>query len=129
MANIKIFGDSLVVTSSLKLDDIAKLQKFKPDALTLVDPEKKEAIFAVRVSSPTFGKFGASFISKNDDGRAQATFPISSGMTKEEKTKYAKECYGYALLNLNKLEAQIAEVLNITADEFAEMEESIAVIE
>lgn len=129
MANVKIFGDSIVVTSNLLMKDILKLKQFKPEALKLVDKEKKEDIFALGTGSPSFNKFGASFISTNDAGKAQATFPIPSGMTAEEKMAYAKDWYGYALLNLNKLEAQAAEILNITVGEFAEMEESITVIE
>lgn len=48
MAKIVIAGDAIVVTSAMKLEDIKTIEKYRPNALTLMGGEDgKEPIFAI----------------------------------------------------------------------------------
>ena len=48
MAKIVIAGDAIVVTSAMKLEDIKTIEKYRPNALTLMGSEDgKEPIFAI----------------------------------------------------------------------------------
>jgi hypothetical protein len=128
MAKIKMVGQALVLTSGVKAATIAQLAKFKPDALQLKEGEKKETVYGMNVgSSASFTKFGAIFNATTADGFAQLTLsaPVIEDAAKKEA--YIKDNYGYALLNLNKLEAQINTIADDTAEEFAAMSESIEV--
>lgn len=131
MAKVNIFGDSIVITSGMKLNDVKKLKKYKPELLRLVDEDTKEEIFAISISNrASFTKFGASFTSQNNEGNATLTLPIpTTCMTAEEKRQYVKDQFGYALLNLNLLEGFLAEEFDVLLDEFQKMDESISILE
>ena len=111
MAQIKILGDSLTITSALKMEDIAKLQKFTPDALQQKDAEGN-VIFAVKAATntnPSFSKHGIVLTSKNSEGNASATFPLPVGIPADKKVTFVQDAFGLAIISLNKIEAQIAE--------------------
>ena len=57
MAKIVIAGDAVIVTSTMKLEDIKTIAKYRPKALTLMGGEDgKEPIFAVRSEERRVGK-------------------------------------------------------------------------
>jgi hypothetical protein len=76
-------------------------------------------------SAPSFTKFGVVFPSTNAEGLAQVTLQIPDSIEDAKKKDFVKDTYGYALLSLNKLEDQIADIMEDTAAEFAEINESI----
>lgn len=131
MANIKILGNAAVLTSTLKAEDINKLARFKPEALKIINKETKNEIFAISFGyRPNVTPYGVSFTDKTEDGYAQTTIALPPGFVDDkDKIEFVKNQYGYILLNLNKLEAQAQETLNVTAAEFASMEEAITLAE
>jgi hypothetical protein len=127
MAKIKVIGNAAVVTSSVKVADLQKLGKFKPASLKLIDKETKDELFAIGIGSASLNKFGASFPVADKDGFAEMTLVIPESVKADAKKAYVEDTYGYALLNLNKVEAQIADTLEVVAGDFAAISENIEV--
>jgi hypothetical protein len=126
MAKIKIVGDAVVLTSSIKFADIKTMSKFKPQPLKLKDLETKEIVFVVETAEKaSISKFGVAFNAVNADGFAEMTLLIPQT---EDKKAFVKDTYGYVLLSLNILEDQIAAFVTVTADEFLTMDESIVTL-
>ncbi len=122
MAKITIVGDAVVVTSTLKLEDLKLVGKYQPDALVLKGGENgKEPIFAVKAgTNPELGKFGAVFTgaTRDDNGFATITLKAPEGEGLKEKVA---DLYGCALVNIGKLE----EALPTVVDEINAQKESI----
>lgn len=116
MATIKVVGDAIVITSTLKLEDILSVQKYRPSALILKGGEDgKEPIFAIMANpgaNGTLTKFGATFGSASHDDNKFATItgglPNTEGLDVKE---FIADQYGAALNSLGKLEASIPGVL------------------
>lgn len=130
MAKIKIFGDAMVVISSISSQTLIQLAKYKKNALQLLDKETKNPVFAMVVgATPGFNSNGITFASTTSDGFAEATLPIAPGMSSEQKANFVKDKFGYALLMLNTLETFIAGERDTMSAEFATIEAAIEVIE
>lgn len=121
-AGITVAGQAVVITSSMTLDNIKTIGKYRPEKLQLKDAENKEVIFVISVSKGkgSINKYGAEFDSTtyNRDGKAVITLdmPAVNGSVEESVAEYV----GAAILNLNKLEAQLPAVINeITAEKAA----------
>jgi hypothetical protein len=126
MAKIKICGDAAVLTSAVTVKDIKTLSKFKPNALKLIDPETKDELYAIGMgSTASLSKFGATFTGEDARGCATATIALPIGIENEKKKEYTKDSFGYALLSLQKVEAQIVEVMATTRAEFENMDDAI----
>jgi hypothetical protein len=127
MAKVQILGSAAVVTSTVKAEDLDKLRKFKPASLKLIDKETKDELFAIGFGcSPSFTNHGVVFTGRNEENAAQVTLQLPEYLhTVEDKKKYVSDTYGYALLSLNKLESQIADTLEVVADDFATIDASI----
>ena len=114
MAKIKVVGEAAVVISELKLADIEKVGKYRPDKLTLrSDDEKKSPIFKVGVSSNRMGEigaFGASFGAADADGFATITVAPLAAEGDDLKEAVAEKI-GPAILHLNKLEEALPAVI------------------
>jgi hypothetical protein len=130
MANIKILGAAAVVTSVITTKVLGTLKKFKPDALKLIDPETKESKFAAGTGKVgSFTNFGIVFDGKDTNDHAQLTLQIPADITEDAKKKeYVQDNYGYGLLALNNLEAQIIDVMAETETDFAQMADGIQVV-
>jgi hypothetical protein len=114
MANVKIAGNSYVITSSIAAADLETVRKYRPSALTLINEETKEPYFAVGLGSNSISDHGVSFGGvTNDDGKlATATLPIPSNLPEGQDAKdYVLDSAGLALANLNKVEAGIEAAL------------------
>jgi len=111
MGQIKVVGDAAIVTSGVMMETLKTLAKYNPKALKLFEKEddkKAVEVFAIGIGGDSnFGKYGIQFPSQNAEGFATATLNIPPNMSAEEKAKYVRDNFGYALLNLNKLEATI----------------------
>lgn len=121
-AGITVAGQAVVITSSMTLDNIKTIGKYRPNALQLKDAENKEVIFSVGIAKGkgSINKYGAEFDSTtyNRDGKAVITLdmPAVNGSVEESVAEYI----GAAILNLNKLEAQLPAVINeITTEKTA----------
>ena len=128
MAKTKILGTSVTITSAIKVTDLKKLEKFKPAALKLTETvgSVKEEKFSVALgTSPSVTKHGIVFNSANTDGYAEVTLQIPTSIAADKRKEYVADTYGYALLSLNELESQIAEVLAETEADFIAINEGI----
>ena len=115
MAKITIVGNAVVVTSSLKLEDIAKVAKYRPEALILKGGEDgKEPVFRIGVGScGTINKYGAEFDGETHDEEKLATITLLAevyGDAPDIKEAVA-DTIGSWVVTLNQLEAQIPAVL------------------
>lgn len=124
MAKIKVTGSAMVLTSDVKLEDIKKLEKFSPESLKIIDENENE-VFKIGTGLNGFNKYGATFNEANADGKAVATVLLPEGI--ENKAKYVKDNYGYALLKLNTLEEFIAEALTELSADFEKIDANITV--
>lgn len=129
MANIIITGDSVSVISTLKLEDIKTVLKYRPEALSVYEGEGKEKslVFTAKVgSTPTMGTYGVVFTSETSEGNAVMT-EIFSGQSAATIKDAVAEKYGVGILNLRKLELVVPEVLEEIKAQREEIKSSIEV--
>jgi len=154
MANVTIAGNSYVVTSAVSMADLETVKKYRPSALTIIDPDTKETLFKVGISSGVAGSgsanssggtngsgsagvcgissgsisdYGISFGGVSNDAAklATATLPIPHDV--KDAKEYVLDKAGLALVNLEKIEAEIAEALDEIRAERSSIAESIKV--
>lgn len=115
MANMKIFGDSAVITSTQTLANIKTLEKHNPKALVLFEKNedgKKEEVFRIATGSQgSLNQYGAVFAGESRDGEGFATITLSIPSDIEEVKEWAYERYGTGLMHLNELEATLGEAV------------------
>lgn len=131
MAKTKILGTAVTITSAIKVAIFKTLAKFKPAALKLtetVDGVKEEKFSVALGTSPSVTKYGIVFDSTNTDGYAEVTLQIPASVTADKRKEYVADTYGYALLNLNQLESQIAEEYAETEADFVAINENIELV-
>lgn len=128
MANITIAGGCFVVTSKVSMADLELVRKHRPKALKIVDDETKEELFAVGTGSNSLSEFGISFggVSNDEKKLATVTMPIPSDV--EDVTEYVAEKAGVAVVNLNRLEDGIDEVLEEIKAEHQKVTDSIKIV-
>lgn len=130
MAKTTIVGDAIVITSALTLEGIRTIEKYRPKSLLLMGGEGgKEQIFRI---GTTFGAgninaCGASFNSESHDGNKYATITLTVECPQGDVKNFVAESIGGALINLNKLEATLPEVLNEIAAEKETIMENITI--
>ena len=131
MAKITIVGDAVVVTSTLKLEEYKTIEKYRPNALTLMGGEDgKEPVFHVSVSgSGVINQDGASFVSATHGEYGYATITMCACTESHDIKEWAADKLGAAIINLNKLEAQLPAVLDEINREKAEVMSNISVVE
>lgn len=130
MANTKIVGNAVVITSTLKLEDIKKIEKStRKDVLTLKGGEDgKTPIFMVGTTDRGTGNInvcGAEFAcaSRDADRFAQITLGVPADVA--DAKEYVVEKYGVALINLGKVEEAVPAVLTAINEEHDALIESI----
>ena len=132
MAKVTIAGQAVVVTSTLKLDDIKTVATYRPDALTLYEGEGKERqpVFAIGIGADAgrIGTYGVEFGRSNAEGFAQLTMSVSIDDDEDIKV-FVAEQIGRSILKLNKLEEQIPEVIRGIEAEKADILRNISVVE
>ena len=129
MAKVKVIGNAVVVTSAVKLEDLRKLRKYAPEALTLKDEETGEPTFGV-CTGPTgiLNDVGAEFNGVSHDGQGLATITMSIDLgEKEDAKEVVAEVLGRPLMKLNALEAKLPAVLSDLNLKAAEIAASITV--
>ena len=130
MAKTQVIGNAAVITSTLKLADIKKIEKStRKDVLTLKGGEDgKTPIFMVGTTNCGTGSInacGAEFAcaSRDDDQFAQITLGIPADVA--DAKEYVVEKYGIALINLAKVEEAVPAVLTAINEEHDALIESI----
>lgn len=133
MSKVTVAGSSVVLTSSMKLNDIKKLNRYAPKALQVIDAETKDVEFAVSVSycEESLSVYGISFAAANAAGFAQITLAevVSASATNEEKIKGTTDKLGKALFNLGIVEANAEKALADIDAMLGKVTESISVAE
>lgn len=130
MSKITIAGDAVVITSSLKLEDLKTIEKYRPKALVLMGGEDgKEPVFAVGTAEGTgnINEYGASFGRESHDGDKLATITMCLGTDVSDVREWVADKIGGSIISLNKLEEQLPAVLAEIAEEKARVMESITV--
>ena len=131
MAKIVIAGDAVVVTSTLKMEDIKTIEKYRPNDLVLKGGEDgKEPIFRLGTTTGagSINSVGASFGREASDGSKLATITmIAEGQKPGNIKEWVADTLGGALVNLNALEAKLPEVLDAIAAQKATVMENISV--
>lgn len=110
MANIKVIGDAMIVTSAIKMEDIKLLQCLDADGLIARDKDD-EPVYAVFTGDSGFmGDTGIRFTGADSNGFATVTIllPPASQTQREE---YIKEKYAMAITALQTMEELLAEYL------------------
>ena len=109
MAKTKIFGDSVVITSSIKLADLNNVAK--------------QPVFGVCVGksgSGSINEVGASFAPSTRDSEGKATITMMIPASVKDAKAWMVEDFGGALMNLKKVEEALpAVVAQIAADKQA----------
>jgi len=128
MAKVTIAGNSYVITSAVSMADLEAVKKYRPSALAITDPETKETLFKVGLGSNSITDYGVSFggVSNSEEKLATATLPIPTDV--EDAKEFILDKAGMALVKLEKIEAEIAEVLEDIRAERNAIAESIKVI-
>lgn len=131
MAKITIAGEAVVITSAMKLEDIKTIKKYRPDALILKGGEDgKEPIFRLGITDGrgSITKYGAEFGSETHDDEKKAVMTlILSGSNDSDIKEVVADTIGAYVLNLNKLEETLPNVLTEIADEKARILENITI--
>lgn len=132
MAKITVTGDAVAVKSTLTLEDIRTVEKYRPEALVLMsDDEEREPLFAVctTTGAGSISSFGASFGRESHDEDKLAIITMIMTEPKENVVDWVADHLGRAVLYLNKLEEKIPAVLEEIATEKAAIIRNIQVSE
>ena len=104
--NAIIAGSSLVLVSSATPDQIKTLKKHRPDALCSKDKDGKatnDYSISIENGDGYISNIGTIFTTRtNAEGHATMTVPIPNDV--EDVKKYVQDKYGYAMLNIKKIE-------------------------
>lgn len=110
MANIKVIGDAMVVTSAIKMEDIKLLQRLDADSLVARD-KNDEPVYAVFTGDSGFmGDAGIRFTGADSNGFATVTILLPPA-SQTEREKFIKENYAMAITALQTMEELLAEYL------------------
>lgn len=131
MAKIIIAGEAVVVASTVKLEDYRKVAKYRPKALVLMGGEDgKEPVFRVGVTNGegSISKYGIEFNGATHDEDKFASITVVAPCAGNGDIKDAvADCIGPAVMQLNKIEAAIPDVLAEIDAEKAEIMENITI--
>ena len=108
--------------------DLETVNKYRPSALTITDPDSKEILFKVGTGSNSISIYGISFGGISNDGGKLATTTLMIPSDIEDVKEYVIDKAGAAIISLNKIEAEIAGVLEGIRTERGIVAESIRVI-
>ena len=114
MAKMNIAGNALVITSTMTMDQLNMVKKYRPKALKLMGGENnKEEIFCIDTCTGNGGisAYGAVFGSATHDAEKKACITIVlEGVTGDIK-EYVADTYGEAVTYLTQMEATLPAVL------------------
>lgn len=129
MANITIAGKAVVITSTLKLEDIKTVGKYRPKALSVYGGEDgKEEIFAIKAGcSESVSQYGICFADETRDEKL-ATVTMTTNYDGDDIEGYVADRLGAAIVHLNKLEETLPAVIEEIAAERASVMSNITVI-
>lgn len=127
MSKIIISGTVFTIESSHTLADLEKVANYKPDALALANEAKEKYFFVLPGAFGTVSNDGVTFADEAPDGSGKAVVTIPLPATGGDAKKAIAAKYGPTIVNMNKVEAQIAEALAEVDGMLASVEEQITV--
>lgn len=131
MAKVTIAGNAVVVTSALKLEDLATIKKYRDKALTLMGGENnKEEIFTIDVGNGGCGEinaYGAYFCNATHDAEKKACITMCMEGATGDIKEFVTDKLGAAIIHLNKLEQVLPGILEEISAEKATIMENITV--
>lgn len=114
MAKIKVLNDVAVINSTVKLVDLERVAKYRPEALKVYesDGEKKKLVFKVSVTNDDgcINEFSVSFGKETRTG-GLATVNFTIPAKTEDVKEYLADKYGAALNYLAQIEGSIPGVI------------------
>lgn len=120
MANITIAGDAVVIKSTATLEELALLEKYRPEALELKTlDENNKMVTDFKIGTTTgqgkVSKFGISFgkATHDEEQKAMVTTLLPDGIDEESVMAYVADTYGSAVIKLNAIEDTLALNLQI----------------
>lgn len=115
MAKVTIAGNAVVVTSSVKLEELYTIMKYRPAALTLMGGKgNDEEIFTIDVGVDDCGDlnlYGAYFCNETHDEAKLACITMCLDGVDGDIKEFVADQLGGALMNLGKLEQTLPSVL------------------
>ena len=109
---VTVAGDAIVITSTLPLEDIKTVAKYRPKELTLYGGEDgKEPLFAIGVGFESINQFGINFSTAARTEGKEAQITVSLPRDTKEPKDYISDTYGAALIALGKLEEKLPGVI------------------
>ena len=124
---IKIAGNAIILTSKIKLNTIAKLEKYNPNALTLSETDPDGYVTEIfRINTGKVGsisKFGITFAEADAAGNATVTVLLPENTA--NKKAYVKDAFYNTLFLLKDIEDTIEVQVNQLETAFAELDTQI----
>ena len=120
MSKVICVGNAVVLVSSMKFEDILKIKKYRPDALTVKDEDGNQ-VYAITATcgNGAIGKYGAEFGGKPHDEDGFATITMLTDADGDIK-EYLVDTLGAAIKHINDIESKAADVIaEIDADRAA----------
>lgn len=127
MAKIKVCGEVMILTSTVKLADIQRLEKTNPDVLAIKDAEGNEVF---RVATGDTGKittYAAVFSGETRDERKLATLTMGLPESDDDIREVIADAIGGSIAKISEVEKKIAEILPVMNRERADLIASIEV--
>ncbi|MEG1562329.1 MAG: hypothetical protein RR365_01130 [Bacteroides sp.] len=129
MANIKIFANKYMVESSISVDDLKKVQAYRPDALKCFDEDGNETFkVAATTGCGSINAYGVGFNTQTngDVTFAAMTADIPEGV--KDPVDYVAEKVRLAFPKLSQIEQGIEGVITDVDAETEAVKASIEVI-
>ena len=126
MAKIIITGSAVVIRSEVSADDLALVQKHRPETLKLKD-ENGEIVCAIGLTRTGHGSLtrsGASFV-PGENGDAVITMLIGDKGEHDTLKAYFIEEFSGVMANINAIESMVGVNLNLIREEQSAVEASI----
>lgn len=125
-----IAGQAIVINSDMKFEDLKKIAKYRPDALTLYEGEgaEKEPVFKIGIGGePAINKYGVSFAGATRDEEKKATMTITTNYNGDDIKGFVADELGAAIISLGKLEEKLPAVLTEIDAQVAAIQANITV--
>lgn len=127
---ISITGRAFALKSSLTVEQIATLMKYKPEALQLVNEKEDRVVFSLgyKLGHDSLAAFGIQYGSASNDGTGYATFTGVIPADVADVKGYVADAVCKIAENLEALEAQALEAVKTVAESKAKVEANISVV-
>lgn len=122
----RIAVDKLIVTSAYTLDEIKMIEKYKPEALKLVD-EDKNLVFKYGVAKfeGSISDNGIMFDKVDGDGKAAIVYDIPADADK--RVDYVVDNLGVAIERIKEVEADLDDIIKDIKDAKDAVKQSITI--